>query len=129
MRCKLKSVVARITTYTSNDITQQNLLLQVHLKNLLKNVDASSTCCNRLLQLATTKFCCLTMFGVGGNTCNNAFQFATQQCSVQVEQTFCPYYRAFITSDNHTVYLSAIWKDGTEKNGTRNYTLAEKMVP
>ena len=30
-----------------------------------------------LLRLATTKFCCVTMFEVGGNTCNNAFQLAT----------------------------------------------------
>ena len=27
-----------------------------------------------MLQLATTKFCCVTMFEVGGNTCNNTFQ-------------------------------------------------------
>ena len=30
-----------------------------------------STCCNMLLQLGTTKFCCVTMFEVVGNTCNN----------------------------------------------------------
>ena len=65
-------------------------------KHLLKKVDASSTCCNMLLQLATTKFGCVTMFEVGGNTCNNAFQLATQQCCVQVEEKCCPYYRAFI---------------------------------
>ena len=53
----------------------------------------SSTCCNMLLQLATTKFCCVTMFEVGGNTCNNAFQLATQQCCVQVEEKCCSYYR------------------------------------
>ena len=35
-----------------------------------------------LLQLATTKFCCVTMFEVGGNTANNAFQLVTQQCCV-----------------------------------------------
>ena len=55
----------------------------------------SSTCCNMLLQLATTKFCCVTMFEVGGNTCNNAFQLATQQCCLQVEGKCCSYYRAF----------------------------------
>ena len=49
-------------------------------KNLLKKVDANSTWCNMLLQLATTKFCWVTMFEVGGNTCSNAFQVATQQC-------------------------------------------------
>ena len=64
-------------------------------KKLLKKVNASSTWCNMLLQLATTKFCCVTMFEVGGNTCNNAFQLATQQCCVQVEEKCCPYnYRA-----------------------------------
>ena len=41
---------------------------------LLKKVDTSSACCNMLLQLATTKFGCVTMFEVGVNTCNNAFQ-------------------------------------------------------
>ena len=34
----------------------------------------SSTCNN--------KFCCVTMFEVGGNTANNAFQLAMQQCYV-----------------------------------------------
>ena len=28
------------------------------------------------------KFCCVTMFEVGGNTANNAFQLAMQQCCV-----------------------------------------------
>ena len=51
-------------------------------KFVVKRVDASSTCCNMLLQLATTKFCCVTMFEVGGNTANNAFQLAMQQCCV-----------------------------------------------
>ena len=38
----------------------------------------------QLLQLATTKFCCVTMFEVGGNTTgntrNNTFQLTTQHC-------------------------------------------------
>ena len=38
------------------------------------------------VQLATTKFCCVTMFEVGGNACNNAFQLAMQQCCVKVEE-------------------------------------------
>ena len=59
-----------------------------------EKVDASSTCCNMLLQLGTTKFCCVTMFEVGGNTSNNAFQLATQQCCVKVEGKCCQYYRA-----------------------------------
>ena len=33
-------------------------------KCIEKKVDASSTCCNTLFQLATTKFCCVTMFEV-----------------------------------------------------------------
>ena len=45
-----------------------------------------------LLLLATTKFCCVTMFEVGGNTCNNALQLATQHCCVEVEEKCsCPY--------------------------------------
>ena len=47
-----------------------------------------------LLQLATMTFCCMTMFELGGNTCNNAFQLATQQCCMEVEEKCCPYYRA-----------------------------------
>ena len=43
---------------------------------------------NMLLQLPTTKFCCLTMFAMGDNTCNNAFQLATQQCCVQAEEKY-----------------------------------------
>ena len=31
---------------------------------------------------------------VGGNTANNAFQLATQQCCVKVEEKCCPYCRA-----------------------------------
>ena len=48
-----------------------------------------------LLQLATTKFCYVTMFEVGGNMCNNAFQLVAQQCCMQVEEKRYPYYRAF----------------------------------
>ena len=59
-----------------------------------------------LFQLATTKFGCTTMFEVGGTTCNNAFQLATQQCCVQVEEKCCPYYRAlsmYITPYTHVI--------------------------
>ena len=41
-------------------------------------VDASSTWWLIHLQRAITKFCCVTMFEVGGSTWNNAFQVATQ---------------------------------------------------
>ena len=67
---------------------------------------ASSNWSNMLLQLATTKLCCVTMFEVGGNTCNNASQLATQRC-VQVGGKCCPYYRA-LTSTEKTVW-SGIW--------------------
>ena len=78
-------------------------------KNLLKKVDASSTCCNMLLQLATMKFCCATMFEVGGNTpntWNNDFQLATQQCCVKVEGKCCPYYRAL---SNMSKCMFVLW--------------------
>ena len=39
-----------------------------------------------LLQLATTQLCCVTMFKMGGNRYNNAFQLATQQCCVKFEE-------------------------------------------
>ena len=58
---KLESVVARITTHLKHCHATKFCCW----KNLLKKVDASSTCCNMLLQLATTKFCCVTMFEVG----------------------------------------------------------------
>ena len=35
-------------------------------------------------QLATTTFCCVTIFEAGGTTCNNAFQVAPQQCCLFV---------------------------------------------
>ena len=76
LRCKLKSVVARITTHLKHCHSTKFLLLQVE-KNCWKKIDASSTCWSNF---ATTKFCCVTMFEVGGNTANNAFQLATQQC-------------------------------------------------
>ena len=54
--------------------------------NLQRNIVAlqvENRCCtyyhppqtlfNMLQHAATTKFCCVTMFEVGGNTCNNAF--------------------------------------------------------
>ena len=71
--CKLKNTVAHYyhppQTWSRNKIS----LLQVEL---------ASTFFNKFFQLATTKFCCVTMFEVGGNTCNNAFQLAMQQCCV-----------------------------------------------
>ena len=69
LHCKLKSVVARITTHLNHCHTTKFVVAS--WKNLLKKLYASSSCCNMLLQLATTKFCCVTMFEVGGNTCNN----------------------------------------------------------
>ena len=53
----------RYTTHLKHCHATKKLLLQVE-KKLLKKVDASSTCCNMLLQIATTKFCCVTMFEV-----------------------------------------------------------------
>ena len=41
------------------------------------------------------------MFEVGGNTCNNAIQLATQQCCVKVEGKCFPYYRALSLSNEH----------------------------
>ena len=81
LRCKLKSVVARITTYLKH--CHATKFCCCKLKKFVEKSDASSTCCNMLLQLATTKFCCVTMFEVGGNTCNNAFQLSTQQCCIE----------------------------------------------
>ena len=43
-----------------------------------QQVELASTFLNTFFQIAT-KFCCATVFEVGGNTRNNAFQLATQQ--------------------------------------------------
>ena len=69
-----------VLTSTSNIVTQQNFVVPSWRKKL--SVQVSSTCCNMLLQLATKKFCWMTMFEVVGNTCNNAFLLAMQQCCV-----------------------------------------------
>ena len=62
---------------------------------LKQHVAASWTGVYFFQQICSTcnnKFCCVTMFEVGGNTCNNAFQLATQQCCVQVAAICCSYY-------------------------------------
>ena len=76
LRCKLKSVVARITTHLKHCHATKFCCCK-----LKKVVEKSRRHFNMLLQLATTKFCCVTVFEVGGNMCN-AFQLATQQCCV-----------------------------------------------
>ena len=49
----------------------------------------ASTFFDKFLQLATTKFCCVTMFEVGGNTCNNGFQLATCKLKKYVARITC----------------------------------------
>ena len=51
---------------------------------MLQQVELASTFFNKFFQLATTKYFCVTMFGVGGNTCNKPFQHATQHVAYQV---------------------------------------------
>ena len=80
---------------TSNIVTWQNFVAS--WSNMLQQVELASTFFNKLFQLATTKFCCVTMFVLGGNTRNNAFHLATQHCcnvALQVEEKCCPYYWA-----------------------------------
>ena len=92
LHCKLKSVVARITTHLKHCHTTKFVVAS--WKNLLKKSrrqfnllqHAASTCNNEILLRE--------MFEVGGNTCNNDFQLATQQCCVKVEGKCCPYYWA-----------------------------------
>ena len=85
-----------------------------------------------LLQLATTKFCCVTIFEVGGNTANNAFQLATQQCcnnvtgplvsSVSVTKLylitvlFCYSRSALLASDKQNTLVTKQRKIEVEKN-------------
>ena len=87
--CKLKS---RCCTYKITTHPKHCHATQFRCCKLKQHVAASLNWCH----LATTTFCCVTMqFEVGGNTCNNAFQLATQQCCLKVEERCCPYYRAF----------------------------------
>ena len=90
---------------TSNIVTQQNFVVCT-LKNLLKKSRRSSTCCNMLLQLATTKFCCVTMFEVGGNTRNNAFQLAS--CSNLLLVLLHLYNDLYTTLRHNLSYLKQI---------------------
>ena len=54
LRCKLKSVVTRITTHLKHCHATKVCCCKLKTIMLIKVV-ASSTCCNMLLQLATTK--------------------------------------------------------------------------
>ena len=70
-----------VLPHTSNIVTQRNFVV-ANWSSMLQQVELASTFFNKSFQFATTKFCCVTMFEVGGNTCNNAFQLATSQCYV-----------------------------------------------
>ena len=50
------------------------------IESLLQKVELRSTLRNMLPQLATSKFVAWHVESEGGNTGNNAFQLATQQC-------------------------------------------------
>ena len=66
---------------TLNIVTQQNFVV-ASWSNMLQQIELASTFFNKIFQLATTKFCCVTTFETRGNMCNNAFQLATQQCCI-----------------------------------------------
>ena len=84
----------------ANFVKRQNFVVASR-SSMLQQVELASAFLKKCFQLATTTFCCLGMFEVGGNTCNNAFQLATQQCyTLEVEEECCPYYRAFRVSIN-----------------------------
>ena len=83
-RCRLKSVVARSTTHLKH--CHETKFRCCKLK---QQVEVGSTFFNN-------KICCVIMFEVGDNTCNNAFQFATQQCCVQIAAICCSYYFTLI---------------------------------
>ena len=46
------------------------------------------------------------MFEVGGNGANNAFQLATQQCCVQVEEKCCPCYLVMMQKIHSMMWIS-----------------------
>ena len=88
------SVVARITTHLKHCHATRFCCCK-----LKKFVEKSRRQFNLLQHAASTcnnKFCCMTMFQVGGNTCNNAFQLATQQCKLQQFVARITYNRALI---------------------------------
>ena len=81
---------------TSNIVTQRNFLV-ASWKIVLKKVDASSSCCNMLLQLVTTKFRCVAMFEVGGNNirATTFFNLRRNKVALQVAAICCSYYFTF----------------------------------
>ena len=78
LRCKLKSVVGRITTHLKHCHATK-----FRCSKLKQHVAASWTGVYFFRQIFSTKFCCVTMSEVGGNTCNNAFQLARLRCKLK----------------------------------------------
>ena len=72
LRCKLKSVVVRITTHLK------------HCHACCSNLNWHLFFSTNFFNLQQQILFCVTMFEVGGNMANNAFQLAvaTQQCCV-----------------------------------------------
>ena len=57
-------------------------LLHWSWSSIFQQVELASTIFNTFFQLARKNICCVAMFEVGGDTCNNAFKLATQQINV-----------------------------------------------
>ena len=89
LRCKLKSVIARVVFHPAQTLSRNKICYCKLKKKLSKKVDASSIFCNVLLQFATTKFCCVTMFQLGVNTVQqHRFQLATKCCVASWRKMF-----------------------------------------
>ena len=80
LRCKLKNIVARITTHLKHchATTFRCCKLKQHVASSWTGVYLFQ----QMISTCNNKFWCVTMFEVGGNTTNNAFQVAMQQCCV-----------------------------------------------
>ena len=75
LRCKLKCVVARITTHLKH--CHATKFRRCKLKQHVASSWTSVYFFQHIFSTCNNKFCCVTMFEMGGNTFNNAFQLAT----------------------------------------------------
>ena len=93
LHCKLKSVVGRITTHFKHCIATKNFSLQVQKKLLKISRRQFNLLLNMLLQLATTKFSCVTIFDVVGKYVEERFSTCNATMfHLQVAVIGCSYY-------------------------------------
>ena len=81
LRCKLKNVVARITTHLKHCHATKFRCCKLK-QHVLHQVELASTFSTNVFNLQQHILLRDIVVEVGGNTTNNAFQLAIQQCCV-----------------------------------------------